>query len=387
MLKLFLYYGIKMLKIQFATIREFFVFVLLFIFLLSCNRRTPQTGIEEFVADSIEQLKLQDSIDLAKRDSAENFFPLIKYSKIKIESRTELNEILNRFKNEDKSFDNLKILRTLNRKEIRYLRVGDSILLPDTIIQDIKAYSVFPQYYFEARNIEKIVVVSNKMQSYACYEHGELVRFAAVNTGKEKTPTFPGRYSFVWRERLRRSSLDETWIMPFTINIHNEAGSALHQFAMPGRPVSHSCIRQFFDDAEWIYNWGKMAKRDSVSFIPFSGTPVIVIDHFDFNRKTYGDWIDLASNKVILELPKKPMEVEEALIPIIQIPKSSRGVLRNRERYLYAEDTLRARGVIRDNVQLTPSVNFNELRKQKAKAKQKLEAEKQQNSQPEPTSN
>ena len=62
-------------------------------------------------------------------------------------------------------------------------------------------------------------------------------------------------------------------------------------------------------------------------------------------------------------------------------------MLRNRERYLYAEDTLRARGVIRDNVQLTPSVNFNELRKQKAKAKQKLEAEKQQNSQPEPTSN
>jgi lipoprotein-anchoring transpeptidase ErfK/SrfK len=125
------------------------------------------------------------------------------------------------------------------------------------------------------------------MQSYACYEYGKLVRFAAANTGKERTPTFPGRYSMVWKQRLRISSLDETWEMPFTFNIHNEAGSAFHQFAMPGRPVSHSCIRQFLDDAEWLYNWGDKAIRDSTGWIPHSGTTVIIIDYFDFNRKRY----------------------------------------------------------------------------------------------------
>lgn len=366
-----------MFKIHLGYFVQIFILIYVTVFLLSCNEKASEIeAAETAIIDLFESIRVQDSIDKEKKISAENFFPLIRYSKIKINSSLELQDILKRFKKAENGFDKSKILKTLNRKEMRYFYVGDSVIIPDTIIEDIKAYSVFPQFYFGARHIPKIVMVSNRMQSYACYEYGKLVRFAAANTGKERTPTFPGRYSMVWKQRLRISSLDETWEMPFTFNIHNEAGSAFHQFAMPGRPVSHSCIRQFLDDAEWLYNWGDKAIRDSTGWIPHSGTTVIIVDYFDFNRKRYGDWIDLISNKNILDLPENPMAVEEALIPIIQIPKSSRGVLKNRERYLYAEDSLRARGVIRKNVQLTPSINFNKLRQQKALEKQKKEEEK-----------
>ena len=57
------------------------------------------------------------------------------------------------------------------------------------------------------------------------------------------------------------------------------------------------------------------------------------------------------------------MAVEEALIPISQIPKNIRGGLPNRKRYLAAEDSLRARGMIRDGVHLSPSIDYNALRK------------------------
>lgn len=31
-------------------------------------------------------------------------------------------------------------------------------------------------------------------------------------------------------------------ILPFTVNFHQYAGNAFHQFEMPGRPVSHSAV-------------------------------------------------------------------------------------------------------------------------------------------------
>ena len=49
----------------------------------------------------------------------------------------------------------------------------------------------------------------------------------------------------------------------------------------------------------------------------------------------------------LLQLPTDPMAVEEALIPISQVPAGVRGALPDRDRYKFAEDTLRARGVIR----------------------------------------
>ena len=321
----------------------------------------------------------KDSILEAEQIAKHDIFPLINYRLIKIEDYKKLLEIKKQFPHRSGEISPRKILLTLNRKEFRYFRIGEHIIIPDTIIPDQRAYSVFPQYYHGARDVPKIIMVSNKYQCYACYEYGSLVKFAAANTGKERTPTFPGRYALVWKEKDRRSSLDSNWHMPYTWNFHALAGNAFHKFAMPGRPVSHSCIRQFMDDAKWLFYWGDGAKKDGQGGLKhLSGTPVIIIDIFDFSRKKGGPWLELKNNKdVILDLPENPMEVEEALIPWCQIPLMSRNA-DARKKFLYAEDTLRARGIIRPDVRLIETQNFNKLRREKEalEAKKKEEEEK-----------
>ncbi|TAL69804.1 MAG: murein L,D-transpeptidase [Bacteroidetes bacterium] len=334
--------------------------VLLF---LGCERK----GEEEEIPLSKEQIDSIKKAEIEKEIASHDTFPKITYTQVVIRDRAHLQLIFDKIKNPNTEFPNLKVLATLNRKELRFFGVGQTIVVPDTIIENMLAYSCFPQYYPGAKNIKKIIIVTNKFQAYACYEYGHLVRFAASNTGKERTQTYPGRYSLEWKEAVHRSSLDSEWVMPFNFNFHSEAGNAFHQFMMPGRPVSHSCCRQFMDDAKWLFYWGEGYKKNANGKkIPLSGTPVVLIDHFDFARKTGGPWLDFKSNKdSVLTLPEDPMEVEEALIPMCQIPEGSRGSLRNRERYVHAEDTLRARGVIRPGVKLIVSVDYNKLRRLK----------------------
>lgn len=319
----------------------------------------------------------EGSAKVAKKEPV-NPFPLIRYTRTTIADKQQLDSVRRTYAKKKETMAAYRALTTINRKDLHYFRVGDTLMIPDTVMVDLRAYSVFPYYYAAAADIPKIILVSNKMQSYACYEQGELVYFAAANTGEERKPTFSGRYALNWKARLRKSSLNEEWELPFTWNFHRYAGSAFHQFDMPGRPVSHSCVRQFLTDAEWLYHWGKGAEYDSTKqAIPFTGTPVLIIDMFDFSRKKGGPWWDIASNKEgILSLPEQPLEMEEALIPLSQIPKDVRGGLPNRKRYVTAEDTLRARGLIRPNVQLLASIDYNKRRAERAAKKAKEEEEK-----------
>ena len=319
-------------------------------------------------SDSLESAKvaLQRHID-----SVINRFPRIGLTKTVIADAKALASLRRTYGKTDSTWAAYRALTLVNRKDIHYYRVGDTVMIPDTIVEDLRAYSIFPQWYPEAVDIPRIVLISNKWQCYGCYQNGELVRFAAVNSGEEHKPTFPGRYAVNWKQRLRHSSLDSTWILPFTVNFHQYAGSAMHQFDMPGRPVSHSCVRQFLTDAEWMYKFVRTAKVDSNHrFIPFTGTPVIILDIFDFSRRYGGPWRDITSTKdVVIALPKQPLDVEEAMIPISQIPKDVRGALPNRRRYLEADSILRERGVIRPEANLRESINYNKLRREKARRK------------------
>jgi hypothetical protein len=312
----------------------------------------PKSGVD---ADSARK-----ALAAMKRDVV----PLIHYTSFHIANRSDMDSIRKRFGRRDDNMAAHRALITLNRKEFGYIRVGDTIVVPDSVSSDLRDYSVFPQRYHGADTIRKLVMVSNAMQAYACYEYGYLVRFAACNTGTESKATFPGRYAMNWKERLRTSSLNENWKLPYNWNFHLYAGNAFHQFTMPGRPVSHSCVRQFMTDAEWLFNWGEGGIRDANNImIPLTGTPVIIIDVFDFNRKKGGPWLELTSNQDgILKLPDAPMGVEEALIPISQVPSAVRGGLKDRARYEGAEKILRERGLIRPEARLSPSIDYIKLR-------------------------
>lgn len=308
-------------------------------------------------ADSVARV---DSIRAAIVAEAEGEFPTVNYTKLYVADAGMLDSIREAFDYGDQKSHRYKTFVTLNRRVFGSVRVGDSIVVPDTVAEDMRAYSVFPHVYFGAEDLPKLILISNAQQSYACYEKGRLVRFAAVNTGTESKPTLPGRYAINWKERLRTSSINENWKLPFNLNFHLYAGNAFHQYYMPGRPASHSCVRQFIDDAEWLFNWAEVGERNENGRVKrFTGTPVIILDMFDYGREKYGPWLDLASNRdEKLEVPDHPMEVEEALIPISQIPPSVRGGLPNRERYETAEDTLRARGVIREEARLSWSIEY-----------------------------
>jgi len=345
------------------------------------NKELQLKNQQQATADS---LRKRDSLKQVIKAKAESRYDSIGYSTVCIHTSNMLDSIKSAFKS-GVSKDSSKILAMLNRKELRYIRVGDTVLLPSVINKDTKAYSVLPQYYPAAADIPKIILISNKYQCYGCYEHGELVRFAACNTGTKGKPTFPGRYAVNWKQEMRISSLNMYWKLPFTVNFHLYAGNAFHQFDMPGRPVSHSCVRQYMDDAKWLFKWVKVAKLDShKKFIPYTGTPVIILDMFNYNRKRGGPWWELKSNKdVVISLPEKPMEVEEALIPMSQVPKDARGAVPNRKRYLFAYDTLVKRGVIDTTFKLRESIDYNKLREGRVAARKKAEDKKKEQQQPE----
>jgi len=350
----------------------FFV-VLVFLFFSCSEKNLPEDVKKEDITTSVEE----EEIDECEERFLElDTFPQVNYKSIKIEDYAQYLEIKEKFGyTKDNKWAN-KAFITVNRREYKYVRVGDSVVVPDTILPDMRAYSVYPPYYCDAKDIPKLIVVSNKYQCYGAYENGRLVRFAAANTGKERTPTYPGRYALVWKDLKRRSSLDSNWVLPYTWNFHRYAGNAFHQFDMPGRAVSHSCVRQFMTDAKWLYSWGKGVVVDSNNKqIWLSGTPVIIQGMFDYDRK-YGPWFDLANNKEgRIKLSGNPMDVEEAYIPISQIPEEIQGWIPQRKRYLHAEDTLRARGIIPEDVKLIVSVNFNKKRREK-KARELKEAKK-----------
>ncbi len=341
-----------------------FCFVYFGIFFISCVNETQEVNH-----------KLSESEE--NKDSAMecDSFMLIRYNKIQIKDIIDLEKIKRDYNYLESNSAAHRAITTLNRKEFRFFRVKDSIIVPEFVNKDLRVYSIFPSCYPGARQIKKIIMISNKYQCYACYEFGKLVRFSAANTGKEQTQTYPGRYALNWRQRLRKSSIDSNWVLPFTWNFHQQAGNAFHQFDMPGRPVSHSCVRQFMQDAEWLYSWGEGSKYDSLKNpIYMSGTPVLIIDNFDYTHKRYKPWMYITSNKDIkISLPDKPMEIEEALIPISQIPKEARGSLKNRQRFETAEQELRNRGIIRPNTTIIETRNFNKERRLK---KEKLEKEK-----------
>ena len=239
------------------------------LFGLVCSLAISCSDVDQGASDAAAEAaamaaKRKAEADRAARiDSITRRFSPIGLRRDVIRSASHLDSIRHAYAPTGETYLAYRAFATVNRKDIQFFRIGDTVMIPDTIMSDRRAYSVFPQYYEHGDTIPKIVFVSNKWQAYACYEYGELVRFAAVNSGEERKPTFPGRYAVNWKARLRLSSLDSTWRLPYTVNFHQYAGLAFHQFEMPGRPVSHSCVRQFLPDAEWLFKWVRQAKFDS----------------------------------------------------------------------------------------------------------------------------
>jgi hypothetical protein len=189
--------------------------------------------------------------------------------------------------------DRFLLFLKVNRVDLGHVREGDTLSLPDSSLRELEA-SPFPARVAVADSFPKLLLVSLRVQAFAAYERGSLVHWGPTSSGRQELPTPPALYHANWKAKVRHSTVDESWILKWCVNL-SRVGISMHEFELPGRPASHSCVRLLAEDAEWVYGWvdqwqvspdGRTVAKD--------GTPVLVFGTFAFGRRP--PWRDLATH-------------------------------------------------------------------------------------------
>lgn len=213
---------------------------------------------------------------------------LITYSLDSIKSAAEVDSFKTNFSENEQEF-----IYALNRMDAYRLNAGDKIIIPDTLTEDFLDYSPFPKHFEMLDSIPKTVLISRRVQGFALYEKGNLVRWGPVSSGKKSTPTPAGLFYGNYKARSKVSTVDESWILPYYFNFLNFDGIGVHQYAMPGYPASHACVRLKIEDAMAIYDWADQWKLDNRGReIIRNGTPFMVFGEYDFDGEL--PWLALA---------------------------------------------------------------------------------------------
>jgi len=196
----------------------------------------------------------------------------------------------------------LDILQMLNRVDLAHLERLPRLVVPDTWTTDVLSYSPLPMHYAAAGSLTKLLVVHQPWQVFGAYEGGRLVRWGPVSSGRKASPTPTGLFHLNWKSRGRRSTVDPEWFMPWYFNFGNEEGFSFHEYALPGRPASHACVRLLGVDARWLYEWGEgWMLGDSRRQIVQPGTPVLIVGVYDFTAAA--PWRSPERLAVPIELP------------------------------------------------------------------------------------
>ncbi len=177
----------------------------------------------------------------------------------------------------------LILLEKLNRVDLDHLARLDRYVRPDVWVSDELAYSPLPRSYEAAVCAPKAIVVHQPAQVFGAYEYGRLVRWGPVSSGRALNPTPPGQYHLTWKAIGRSSTVNPEWFMRWDFNFDNARGFSFHEYALPGHPASHSCVRLLQVDAQWLFRWGEGWRLDRSGRIAIgSGTPVSIVGRYDF---------------------------------------------------------------------------------------------------------
>jgi hypothetical protein len=116
-------------------------------------------------------------------------------------------------------------------------------------------------------------------------------------------------------------------VLPWTFNLDNFEGIALHQYDLPGYPASHGCVRLLQEDARWIYNWADqwLLDKGKGKLVAY-GTPVLIFGDYPYGKqppwKRLPDDPDAASVSVAqIEAAMRPY------LPTIEARVRARGTL------------------------------------------------------------
>jgi len=181
--------------------------------------------------------------------------------------------------------ERLELLEKLNRCDRDVLPKLDKIVIPLDWDRDEADYSPLPKKLAWAQTLDNVVLVHAPMQAFAAYEHGALVRWGPISSGGRNSPTPAGSYFLNWKSKGRHSTVNRRWFLRWYFNFENSTGRSFHQYALPGLPESHGCVRLLARDARWMYEWGRSWKLDPQGLnVEAFGTPVIIIGEYDFDR-------------------------------------------------------------------------------------------------------
>lgn len=232
--------------------------------------------------------------------SEEEFIPSMAYQiEPGIKDRDRLNQ---RF-----SVSQLELLEKLNRSDTNYITHLDTLVVPGFWSSDERIYSPLPLHYAGATSQAKLIVVCQSAQVFGGYEYGRLVRWGPISSGQRAFPTPTGLFHLNWKSEGRYSTIDPSWYLTWYFNFHNLEGLSFHAYALPGKPVSHACIRLLERDAQWLFKWGESWQIHNESGeIVKTGTPILIFDDYAFDSAP--PWRSSEWLKGKVKLPEDPFE-------------------------------------------------------------------------------
>jgi hypothetical protein len=278
----------------------------MFLLLITFSSCTDQQKIKQKI--KIDSLSVSDTSFLI-RDSLQQLSQ-IKYRLIKSKS----------YKSLISEFDTTgaNIILALNRVDKNRVRNLDSLVVPDTIINDLNLYSPFPQHIGLLEKVKKILIVSQTIQAFAAYELGHLVKWGPTSTGKRSTPTTNGLFATNWKSKRTISTDNSDWILKWYFNLDNFNGVSLHEYDLPGFPASHACVRLLENDADWIYHWADqwLVTADGEKIIVY-GTPVIIYGKYNYKARKPWRLLPTEPEKAMINKMELESEIQKHIFTII----------------------------------------------------------------------
>ena len=274
-----------------------------------CEEKKIHKETKDIVIDS---LTLKDSSLIRKPELKITYH---KYPSVGLKTLRELRQ--------EYGFPKRRIILAINRIDHDNVSAHDTLMLPDTVSTDIMIYSPFPKKVKMLDSVQKILLFSYPIESFAAYQNGILVRWGPTSLGKKSTPTPEGLYFTNWKKQETISTDDSSWILPWYFNIENKRGISLHQFSLPGYPASHACARLLSEDAEWIYYWAEqwIISKDGEKIIA-DGTPVIIFGKFNYKVKPI--WKYLADDPHATDISES--KIDSIISPFLPVIKKKREI-------------------------------------------------------------
>ena len=237
------------------------------------------------------------------KKEAKNYRTQVNYELDTMQSIKEVDSLF-ALLNEDQT----KVLLDLNRIEKNRIKPKMAIIIPDCISHELVEYSPMPQNIHELKCLPKSMIINQRTQAFGLYENGDLKRWGPISSGKKSTPTPNGLYYSNYKSKMKTSSVNHAWKLPYYFNIMNNEGIGMHQYEMPGHPASHGCVRLKMEDAQFIYDWAQTWTLEN-NQVARHGTPIMLIGEYDYQSEI--PWHLLKENMKADDLTKDEFKTLE----------------------------------------------------------------------------